>query len=369
MSNRWFNVPCSLAVLVAILGAPAHGQAQSISESISKLSVTDIQRVLETPEARSNQTSQATARKHSVKRNAIVGALIGLAPASRPGCSFINTATTKWLAAAVSACRLGSPPQVRESAPHSAPPARIGEIYCAWSVTTQTISVTIRAMKRICCLACVSMLFAAPAAPQVTGPVAPALTPEQIKSSESLAPKFDESAAREKARLETFINRPLGAIIQRSFNIFTNYLVMAAEMMPESGYAFRPTPDLRTFGQQINHATGAHYSFCNQAGVPPGVQKQAAPSLATITAKPAIIAALRESIAYCDRVLAAASEEWLSGSAAGLGGSSSGLIHGMRAHALIYNAVHSAEDYGTITTYMRMQGIVPPSTALHPPKK
>ena len=101
-----------------------------------------------------------------------------------------------------------------------------------------------------------------------TGPVAPALTPEQIKSSESLAPKFDESAAREKARLETFTNRPLGAIIQRSFNIFTNYLVMAAEMMPESGYAFRPTPDLRTFGQQINHATGAHYSFCNQAGVP-----------------------------------------------------------------------------------------------------
>ncbi len=104
--------------------------------------------------------------------------------------------------------------------------------------------------------------------------------------------------------------------------------------MPESSYAFRPTPDLRTFGQQINHATGAHYSFCNQAGVPPGVQKQAAPSLATITAKPAIVAALKESIAYCDRVLAAASEEWLREIAPGLGGSSSGLIHGMRAHCV-----------------------------------
>ena len=82
-------------------------------------------------------------------------------------------------------------------------------------------------------------------------------------------------------------------------------------MMPESGYAFRPTPDLRTFGEQINHATGAHYSFCNQAGLPPGVQKQTAPSLAAITQKPAIVAALKESIAYCDRVLAAASEAWL----------------------------------------------------------
>jgi hypothetical protein len=224
-------------------------------------------------------------------------------------------------------------------------------------------------MKRICSPLLVVLLVAVPAAAQVTGPVAPALTPAQIKSSESLAPTFDQSAAREKARLETFANRPLGAIIQRSFNVFTNYLVMAAEMMPESSYGFRPTPELRTFGQQINHATGAHYSFCNQAGVPPGVQRQSPPSLATITAKPAIVAALQESIAYCNRVLAAASEDWLSESAPNLGGSSSGLIHGMRAHAFIYNAVHSAEDYGTITTYLRMQGVVPPSTALHPPAR
>jgi hypothetical protein len=213
------------------------------------------------------------------------------------------------------------------------------------------------------------MLFAAPAAAQVMGPVAPALTPEQIARSESLAPKVDQSAAREKARLEIFANRPLGAIIQRSFNIFTNYLVMAAEMMPESSYAFRPTSDLRTFGEQINHATGAHYSFCNQAGLPPGVQKQTAPSLAGVTRKPEIVAALKGSIAYCDRVLAAASEEWLMETAPGLGGSSSGLIRGIRAHSLIYNAVHSAEDFGTITTYLRMQGVVPPSTALHPPKR
>lgn len=224
-------------------------------------------------------------------------------------------------------------------------------------------------MTRICCFAFMVILVSRPALAQMIGPVAPALTPEQIKASESLAPKFDESAAREKMRLDTFAERPLGAIIQRSFNVFTNYLVMAAEMMPESSYGFRPTPELRTFGQQINHATGAHYSFCNQAGLPPGIQKQTAPNLTAVTTKPAIVTALKDSIAYCDRVLAAASEAWLTEIAPGLGGSSSGLIRGMRAHAFIYNAVHSAEDYGTITTYMRMQGVVPPSTALHPPKR
>jgi len=224
-------------------------------------------------------------------------------------------------------------------------------------------------MTRSCGLSFIVMLIAVSASAQVKDPVAPALTAEQIAASETLAPKVDESAAREKARLATFANRPLGGVIQRSFNIFSNYLVMAAEMMPESGYAFRPTPDLRTFGQQINHATGAHYSFCNQAGLPAGVQKQAAPSLAAITQKPAIVAALKDSIAYCDRVLAAASEAWLMETAPGLGGSSSGLITGIRAHSFIYNAVHSAEDFGTITTYLRMQGVVPPSTALHPPKR
>ena len=223
-------------------------------------------------------------------------------------------------------------------------------------------------MTRICSFALMLILAGVPALAQGTDPLAPALTAEQIKASEALAPKFDQSAAREKARLDTFANRPLGGVIQRSFNVFANYLVIAAEMMPESGYGFRPTPQLRNFGEQINHATGSHYSFCNQAGLPPGVQKQTAPNIKTLTAKPAIVAALRESIVYCDRVLAAATENWLTESAAGLGGSSSGLIQAIRAHSFIYNAVHSAEDYGTITTYLRMQGVVPPSTALHPPK-
>jgi hypothetical protein len=222
-------------------------------------------------------------------------------------------------------------------------------------------------MSRLPTLALLMLMSAASSTQaQLKGPMATGLTSEQIKASEAAAAKFDESVAREKTRIDMFANRPLGGLVQRSFNIFSNYLVMAAEMMPESGYPFRPTPDVRTFGEQINHATSSHYSFCNQAGLPPGVERQVAPNLSALTAKPEIVAALRESIAYCNRVLAAATEPWLMEVVPGLGGSSSGRIDAMRAHAFIYNAVHSAEDYGTITTYLRMQGVVPPSTALHP---
>jgi hypothetical protein len=211
-------------------------------------------------------------------------------------------------------------------------------------------------------------LPAAPARAQTTTP-ARGLTPEQIKTSEALALKFDQAAAREDARLKTFANRPLGGALQRSFNVFSNYLVVAAEMMPESAYAFRPTPDVRTFGEQINHATGAHYSFCHQAGVPPGIQKKAVPNLRVVTTKADIVKALRDSITYCTAILAAATESWLMETAPDLGGSSSGLIPSVRAHAFMYGNVHTAEDYGTITTYIRMSGLVPPSTALHSPAR
>src|SRR5688572_8387249 len=203
-------------------------------------------------------------------------------------------------------------------------------------------------------------------AAQPAGPLVPAITQEQVKASEALAATHDQSAAREKVRLETFKNRPLASVIQKGFDVNANYLMMAARMMPESAYGFRPTPELRTFGEQINHATAAQYSFCNQAGMPPGVERRPAPALRQVTAKADIIKALDDSVAYCDRVLAAASEAWLMEIAPRLGGASSGLIDGIRAHAFMYNNVHDAEDYGTVTVYLRLQGLVPPSSALHP---
>ena len=210
--------------------------------------------------------------------------------------------------------------------------------------------------------ACPSLVAAQPAKPLV-----PALTSEQIQASQALAPKYDRSASMEQARQATFKDRPLGAIVQKSFNAFANFLIVSAQMMPEPGYGFRPTPDVRTFGEQINHATGANYSFCNQVGVPVGFERRTPPSLQTAMTKAAIVKALEDSIAYCSSLLAAASEAWLMEPAPNLGGTGSGVITGPRAYAYIYAGIHTAEDYGTITTYLRMQGLVPPSTALNPP--
>lgn len=63
-------------------------------------------------------------------------------------------------------------------------------------------------------------------------------------------------------------------------------------------------------------------------------------------------------------MLAAAQESWLMEIVPAVGGPSSGQIKGSRAHIFIYNIVHTGEDYGVITTYLRMQGVMPPSSAL-----
>ena len=219
-------------------------------------------------------------------------------------------------------------------------------------------------MHRIVASVGVFMWMTGYTAAQAPGPLAPALTPAQIQASQALAPKYDRSAGMDQARQATFKDRPVGAIVQKSFDAFANYLIVAAQMMPEAGYGFRPTPDVRTFGEQINHATGANYSFCNQAGVPPGFERKNAPSLQSVTTKAAIVKALDDSVAYCSSLIAAANEAWLLESASNLGGAGSGRITGARAYALIYAGIHGAEDYGTITTYLRMQGLLPPSTAL-----
>jgi hypothetical protein len=67
--------------------------------------------------------------------------------------------------------------------------------------------------------AVIAVAVVAPAAGQVKGAVVPALTPEQIAASKALAAKHNDADAKEQRRLQTFIERPLAAVIQRSFDI------------------------------------------------------------------------------------------------------------------------------------------------------
>ena len=88
------------------------------------------------------------------------------------------------------------------------------------------------------------------------------------------------------------VTKSMHAIIRRN-------LVEAAEKVPAADYAFKPTPDVRSFGQLIGHLANGNFYFCSQA------KGEASPSKENFeraTDKDAIVKGLKDSLAYCDSV-------------------------------------------------------------------
>jgi len=133
----------------------------------------------------------------------------------------------------------------------------------------------------------------------------------------------------------------------------TGYITAAAEQMPEADYSFRPAPNVRTFGQLIGHVAGAQAMICAAAlgekgGGEDDIEK-------TATTKAALIAALKTTTEGCQR--AYSQTDAASAGATTLFGRAN-----TRIGALVLNGVHNAEHYGNLVTYMRIKGMVPPSS-------
>jgi uncharacterized damage-inducible protein DinB len=129
-----------------------------------------------------------------------------------------------------------------------------------------------------------------------------------------------------------------------------------AEAMPEESYGFKPTPDIRSFGELIAHIADAQGSFCSLASGKPRPE-----SAAKKTAKADLVAAMKDSIALCD----AAFESLTDANALEVVGQ--GRMQRSRLASLEYNTVHSSEEYGYTAVYLRLKGVVPPSSAPRPP--
>lgn len=134
---------------------------------------------------------------------------------------------------------------------------------------------------------------------------------------------------------------------------FSGHITTAAEELPEAKYAYQPTPEVRTFGQLVGHVAGAQYLICAAAmGEPPRQEDEIEKSRKT---KAELVAALKASTQYCAR--AYQQSDQAAGRKTKLFGQER-----TRMYALVLNAAHDSEHYGNIVTYLRINGIVPPSS-------
>jgi uncharacterized damage-inducible protein DinB len=133
---------------------------------------------------------------------------------------------------------------------------------------------------------------------------------------------------------------------------YGGWFLKGAEQVSEADYAFKPTPEVRSFGQLVGHMINGNFAIC--AGImgeksPGTMDYEKAPDKATQ------IAALRESIAYCRTAHAwGKTRHHDEVSLFGMKGSVT--------WALAFNIAHVAEHYGNMVTYMRLKGMVPPSS-------
>ena len=146
---------------------------------------------------------------------------------------------------------------------------------------------------------------------------------------------------------------PLSDFNRIAYGQVKSWLLKSAEKMPEENYSFRPTEEIRSFGQLIGHVSDAQYLFCSAAlgekNPAPGIEKSK-------SSKADLIAALKDAQAYCDRAYNPMTDAQ---------GVQMVKFMGMemaKLSVICVNIAHLSEHYGNLVTYLRLKHIVPPST-------
>jgi uncharacterized damage-inducible protein DinB len=148
-------------------------------------------------------------------------------------------------------------------------------------------------------------------------------------------------------------SNPITASEKGVYTLVSGEVVAAAEKMPEQNYSFKPTPEVRSFGQLVGHVADAQYGFCSTAAGEPEPMKDIEK---TKTTKADLVIALKDAIAYCNKVYAGMTDA-----------QGSQMVKVMnynlaRLTVLSVNTAHTDEHYGNMVTYLRLKGIVPPSS-------
>jgi uncharacterized damage-inducible protein DinB len=130
-------------------------------------------------------------------------------------------------------------------------------------------------------------------------------------------------------------------------------ILRSADKVSEDKYTFKPTDTVRTYGQLLAHVADGQYEFCGGAA---GNHDQKNVEQ-TAKTKADIVAALKTAFAYCDAIYAGMTDNKAAEMIPAFGP-----LKVTRLGMLDFNVSHTMEHYGNLVTYMRIQGIVPPSS-------
>lgn len=132
-------------------------------------------------------------------------------------------------------------------------------------------------------------------------------------------------------------------------------IITAAKQMPEEYYSFRPTPEVRNFGELMAHIAESNFEM---AAIVIG---ETAPVLEVAPTKAEVIKALETSFDYSAKARENMTKERKETLVQFMGGTQPA------GNVLDFSVFHSLQHYGNVIVYMRFKGLIPPSSQSETP--
>jgi uncharacterized damage-inducible protein DinB len=144
------------------------------------------------------------------------------------------------------------------------------------------------------------------------------------------------------------------APLRTQWALTKDMVVNLAESIPESKYAYKPTPEVRTVREQLTHIVSENMFYMSMVAKDPPPDR---PKLEALQTREEILQALRDSYAYGEKTLAALTDETAVEKIILRGQSV------VRWYPVLYNIQDNMDHYGNLVVYVRLNGMVPPKTA------
>ena len=144
------------------------------------------------------------------------------------------------------------------------------------------------------------------------------------------------------------------ASVRNRWNAIKRNISGSAEAMPDAEFAFKPTPEVRSFGELLGHLANEHYMLCS--GIKGETNPHAAVDFEKKSTKAEFVKDINDSIAYCDAAYTAIKDDPKA---------TTPFTPNRRDtpfSLMLLNVTHDSEHYGNLVTYLRLKGIVPPSS-------
>ena len=138
-----------------------------------------------------------------------------------------------------------------------------------------------------------------------------------------------------------------------AYNRIKPNILKAADKMPADSYGFKPTPEIRSFARVVNHVTEAQLHTCGALTGTKFPDSDVPPETAD---KATVVAALKKSFDACDKAYAGLTDGSL------MEVLTVGPAKRSRIGIAWGGVSHDNEQYATLALYLRLKGLVPPSS-------